>query len=238
MEIASHQASRLRRMLLASMPKCLVKANQKELNMQHSVHNRPIIRVADRTDVSGRVTADEVNLDRFHNRVRKICASLAGRSKVYLSAATMILIVTLVVPASAQKQVSFSGAIQGHEIDTPPAPNSTSGFGSATGIATHFGQLSFTYELMISPPNATGSAQLLIGANGDSIYTTVSGKLALTSTPGVASVMETYTIQGGTGRFVGVEGSFTLERLLDFGTGFTAGLFQGTITYPGEEDQE
>ena len=150
----------------------------------------------------------------------------------------MILIVTLAVPAAAHKQVSFTGAIQGHEIDTPPAPNSTSGFGSATGIATHFGQLSFTYELMISPPNATGSAQLLIGANGDSIYTTVSGKLALTSTPGVASIMETYTITGGTGRFVGVTGQFTLERLIDFGTGFTAGLFQGTIIYPGEEDRE
>jgi len=118
--------------------------------MQHAVHNRATIRVADRTDVSGRVTADEVNLDRFQSRIRKICASVAARSKIYLSAATMILIVMLVVPASAQKQVSFSGAIQGHEIDTPPAPNSTSGFGSATGIATHFGQLSFTYELMIS----------------------------------------------------------------------------------------
>jgi hypothetical protein len=35
------------------------------------------------------------------------------------------------------------------------------------------------------------------------------------------------------GRFVGVQGSFTLERLINLGTGFTAGLFQGTITCPG-----
>jgi len=222
------------------MPRYLIKANQKKANMQHAVHNRATIRVADRTDVSGRVTADEVNLDRFHNRIRKVCAFVAARSKVYLSAATMILIATLVVPASAQKQVSFSGAIQGHEIDTPPAPNSTLGFGSATGIATHFGQLSFTYEITINPTmhTATGSGQLLIAANGDSIYTAVAGKFQLTSTPGVASIMETYTITGGTGRFVGAQGSFTLERLIDLGTGFTAGLFQGTITYPGEEDRE
>jgi len=33
-QTVSHQASRLSRMLLASMPRCLVKANQKELNMQ------------------------------------------------------------------------------------------------------------------------------------------------------------------------------------------------------------
>jgi hypothetical protein len=67
-------------MLLASMPRCLVKVNQKELNMKHAVHNRATIRVADRTDVSGRVTADEVNLDRFHNRIRKVCASVAATS--------------------------------------------------------------------------------------------------------------------------------------------------------------
>jgi hypothetical protein len=48
--------------------------------MQHAVRNRATVRVADRTDVSGRVTADEVNLDRFHNRIRKVCALVAGRS--------------------------------------------------------------------------------------------------------------------------------------------------------------
>jgi hypothetical protein len=64
------------------------------------VHRHATIRVADRTDVSGRVTADEVNLDRFRNRFGKVCALVAARSKVYLSAATMILIVTLAVPLS------------------------------------------------------------------------------------------------------------------------------------------
>ena len=39
--------------------------------MQHAVDNCATIRVADRTDVSVRATADEVNLDRFHNRIRK-----------------------------------------------------------------------------------------------------------------------------------------------------------------------
>jgi hypothetical protein len=51
----------------------------KELNMQHAVHNRATIRLADRTDVSGRVTADEVNLDRFHNRIRKVMRSIVRR---------------------------------------------------------------------------------------------------------------------------------------------------------------
>ena len=42
--------------------------------MQRSVLNRAAIEAADTTEVSGRVTADEVNLDRFHNRIRKVGA--------------------------------------------------------------------------------------------------------------------------------------------------------------------
>jgi len=46
--------------------------------MQRAVHNRATMRVADTTDVSGSVTADEVNLDRIHNRIRKVCAFVAA----------------------------------------------------------------------------------------------------------------------------------------------------------------
>jgi hypothetical protein len=41
-----------------------------ESNMQRGMLNRATMRVADTMDVSGRVTADEENLDRFHNRIR------------------------------------------------------------------------------------------------------------------------------------------------------------------------
>ena len=34
--------------------------------------------MADTTEVRGRVTADEVNLDRFHNRISKVCAFVAA----------------------------------------------------------------------------------------------------------------------------------------------------------------
>jgi hypothetical protein len=222
------------------MPRRFVKANQKELNMERAVHNRATIRVADRADVSGRVTADEVNLDRFHNRIRKVCALVAARPKVYLSAATMILLVTLAVPATAQqpKQVSLTGAIQGLEIETPQVGTTLSVHGSVTGIATHLGQLSFMYDDTVNTVTGkgTGSGQFLIAANGDIIYTTIAGQLVPSS--GVGSITETYTITGGTGRFAGAQGSFTVERLLNLvGPGFTAGLFQGIITFAGEEDR-
>jgi hypothetical protein len=230
-------------MLLASMPECLVKANQQELKMQHAVHNRATIRVADRTDVSGRVTANEVNLDRFHNRIGKVCALVAARSKVYLSAATMILIVTLAVPAVAQ--ITFGGAIQGHEKDTPQGTTQST-FGTATGIASNLGQLSLTYELTIDLTTGmgTGSDQLLIAANGDSIFTTVSGQFhppTPMSPLTVPSITETYKITGGTGQFMGATGQFTVERLVKLETGFsfTAGVIHdGTITFPNAENAQ
>jgi plastocyanin len=65
--------------------------------MQHAVHNRATIRVADRTDVSGRATADEVSLDRIHNRIRKVCAFVAA-TLIPSSLRWMLLLTVLIVP--------------------------------------------------------------------------------------------------------------------------------------------
>jgi hypothetical protein len=159
------------------------------------------------------------------------------KTTIYLPMAAMLLTAALAVSAAAQNQVPFKGSLQGQEIATPqggPPPTTLSVNGSATGIATHVGQFSFTYQLTVTLANgtATGSAHL-IAANGDNIYTTIVGSLSPTSTPGVASVTEIDTITGGTGRFAGVQGSFTVDRLLTQATGFTAGSFHGTITSPG-----
>ena len=42
-------------------------------------------------------------------------------------------------------------------------------------------------------------------------------------------VEEAYTTTGGTGRFAGASGSFTVERLFNLVTGFTSGSFDGFI---------
>jgi hypothetical protein len=159
------------------------------------------------------------------------------KASLSLVIAAMLLTAALAVPAAAQKQVPFKGSLQGQETNTPqggPPPTTLSVDGSVTGMATHVGQFSFNYQLTVTLANgtATGSARL-IAANGDSIYTTIAGAIETTSTPGVASVTEINTITGGTGRFAGAQGSFTVERLLTEATGFTSGSFHGTITSPG-----
>ena len=73
----------------------------------------------------------------------------------------------------------------------------------------------------------------MIAANGDSIFTTIVGQGQPTDTPGVNRIAEINTITGGTGRFAGAVGSFTVERLVNLSTGFTSGSFHGTITSPG-----
>jgi hypothetical protein len=218
--------------------------------MPRAVLNRADIEAADTTDVSGRVTADQVNLDRFQNRIGKVCALVAARSKVYLSSATMILIVTLAVPAVAQ--ITFDGAIQGHEREIPvqgSTPPQQSTFGTVTGIVTNLGQISLTYELIINLKTFEGNgfAVLLIAKNGDSIFTTTTGTLHQTTPPSplsVPSITETYIITGGTGRFTGATGQFTVERLVDFvdierDFVFTGGVIHGgKITFPNAENAQ
>src|SRR5262249_10504651 len=154
-------------------------------NMQRALLNRATIRVAGRPDVSGRVTADEVNLDRFHNRIGKVCALVAARSKVYLSSATLILILALAVPASAQNQVPFKGSIQGEETDTVVSFPTQISHGDTTGIASLVGKLKYTYDLTVDlvTRTATGTGHLS-AANGDNIYTTITGSLELIA-PGI-----------------------------------------------------
>ena len=159
------------------------------------------------------------------------------KASISLAVAAMLLTAALAIPAAAQKQVPFKGSLQGHENDTPqggPPPTTLSVDGSAKGIATHVGQFSFAYQLTVNLANgsATGSARF-IAATGDSVDTTITGSSELTATPGVASITEVNTITGGTGRFAGAEGSFTVERLVNLATGFTSGSFHGTITSPG-----
>ena len=158
------------------------------------------------------------------------------RSNVYLPMAAMIL-TAFAVPMAASEQVPFKGAMQGTEVEVPhggPPTTTLSVTGTLTGIASHLGEFSITYQLTVNLANGTaiGSA-LLTAANGDSLSTTVAGSSELTATPNVASITEIDTITGGTGRFANARGSFTVERLVNLITGFTAGSFHGTITSPG-----
>ncbi len=164
------------------------------------------------------------------------------RTKIYLPMAALIL-AALAIPAAAQQQVPFKGTFQGNDTVTPPTLTQ-----SITGIGTLVGQFSSTTVLTLTASGGTGSAHW-IAANGDSIDTTVVGSpVPVSMAPcqvvgaqpedSYAKVTEIHTITGGTGRFTGAQGSFTLTLYHDKaprsdGTHGTCGSYGGTITPPG-----
>ena len=157
------------------------------------------------------------------------------RTQIYLPMAALILTAALAAPAAAQQQVPFKGAMQGNDVDTPgPSPGTVVVTTSGTGVATHLGQFSFTQQATVNlvAKTSAGSAHW-VAANGDIIDTTFTGSGEPTPTPGVLSITEIHTITGGTGRFAGALGSFTVERLASPVTFLTSGSFHGTITSPG-----
>jgi hypothetical protein len=151
------------------------------------------------------------------------------RFRIGVAIATVLLTAALAVPAAAQQQVPFKGTFQGSDTVTPPITIVT----DAAGTATHLGQFSFTHVLTLN--TSTGSAHW-VAANGDSIDST--SVASAIPGPVVFTVTEIHTITGGTGRFAGAQGSFTVHRthiraLSDDGTHVTFGWFEGTMTSPG-----
>ncbi len=103
--------------------------------------------------------------------------------------------------------------------------------GSGNGI--HLGRFSFTQRvtLIFAAGRTTGAAHF-VAANGDRIDTTVAGSGHPTA-PGEFDITDVHTITGGTGRFAGAQGIFTVTRVASGITFTTSGTYEGTITSPG-----
>ena len=165
------------------------------------------------------------------------------RTKIYLLMAAMIVPAALAIPVAAQQEVPFKGTFHGNDTVVPPTLTQR-----ITGTGTLAGEFSSVGIITISKSPATGTAHW-IAANGDTIDTTLVGSnehvnMAPCEVVGAqpedtyAKVTQIHTITGGTGRFAGVEGSFTLTLYHDVvpssdGTHGTCGSYSGGITPPG-----
>jgi len=113
------------------------------------------------------------------------------------------------------------------------------------GNATHLGQVQWQQsrlqDVSCNLSFATGQLSTSISgqfaaANGDLIYYTGNDVLditnLLTGNPGIPGTIQgTWTITGGTGRFSGASGSFTINGPVDFTTMTFSFEAIGTITY-------
>ena len=141
------------------------------------------------------------------------------------------------VAAEMQEQLPFKGAMQAVEVGTVNFPTLVVE-ASGSGNATQLGLFALYYEAIVQlSPNGPGISSLsahFVAANGDNLFAKGSGEGFPTETPNVIRIVELYTITGGTGRFAGATGSFTLERRLDRATGVTSGTFDGNIVISTE----
>ena len=158
--------------------------------------------------------------------------------KMFVStiAAMLLLIIlastTFAAPAAAEKEFLLKGSFEATETQLVVFPI---GYVDATGVgnATHLGLFTYRLQAELFIPTLTASASAtLIAANGDMIFGEGSGQGTPTGTPGIVSIVETYTITGGTGRFAGAAGNFTVERLINRATFASSGTISGTVLIP------
>src|SRR5262245_40681559 len=130
-------------------------------------------------------------------------------------------------PASAGDALPFQGVMAG-TADVSEFPYAVV---RATGSATFLGDFSFTMPHYVTPPTAVGTFEF-VASNGDKIFGTMTGDSAPADMPNFLRIVETRNITGGTGRFDGATGGFTLTRLYNRGTLLTSGTFAGTLCLP------
>ncbi len=153
--------------------------------------------------------------------------------KTISSLAAIFVIAFFASPVIADTQVPLNGSFAAVEIDDVQFPFLYVS-GSATGNATQLGRYTATFQETVELFGATSvGAITLVAANGDNVFATQTGIGIPTSDPDVFTITEVNTITGGTGRFAGATGTFTIERVVDLTTGLSSGSFTGMISSRG-----
>jgi hypothetical protein len=135
-----------------------------------------------------------------------------------------------VAAGAVAAETPFKGTVNAVETGTVVFPTRFADR-VGTGTATYLGRYTEHVVLQINLPtmSSTGTATFT-AANGDTLSASVVGQATRTG-PTTLSVVEVYTITGGTGRFADATGSFTLESTVDQTTGASSGTLSGTIDH-------
>jgi hypothetical protein len=174
-------------------------------------------------------------LDRTQHELLEISDSLhqgtvmkmRRRLFIALVAASAVALALITVSAGAAV-TPFKGTVKAVEMNQLVFPilsvNRT-----GTGTATYLGKYRehVTLQVNVTTRSSTGAATFT-AANGDTLTASVVGQ-ATPISPGVISVVEVYTITGGTGRFAATTGTFTLHSTAIQATGVSSGSLSGSI---------
>jgi hypothetical protein len=148
---------------------------------------------------------------------------------VGLVAASAVSLASIAVSAVAA-ETPFKGtvdAVETSRVVFPTAFLDREGGGTATYLGRYTEHV--TMQINIPSMTSTGTATFT-AANGDTLSASVVGRATRTG-PTVLSIVEVYTVTGGTGRFADATGSFTLTSTVEQTTGVSTGTFSGAIDH-------
>jgi hypothetical protein len=170
--------------------------------------------------------------------------------------ASLVLAMAALSPAAAQgatrssvatgRAVPLLGAFRGVETVqsfSPPPPEPPlflHSRGEWTGVATQLGRFTAINQVTVNLGDRSGIATLVFTAgNGDTVTADETGQAFPFGNAGSLIIVEHATITGGTGRFAGATGTFTIKRLAtptSPGVSSILGFFSGTISIGGDMD--
>ena len=128
------------------------------------------------------------------------------RSVAVPSSSTDFSVASGAAAAVSGSDLPFKGAFSATETASGPLHNLT-----GEGEATHLGRFTLTATFNVTPPSAVGTA-VWTASNGDQLLTAMAGTAVIVFP--TATISETYTITGGTGRFANASGTLIVERVL------------------------
>ena len=159
------------------------------------------------------------------------------RKQPGLAALLMVLSASLVLAQGNAPLIQFKGVCDGRASGAVQA-GILSTNSSVAGTASYIGRFTITTKDTsdLATNLSTGVVQL-VAANGDMINGLSVGRGGgPTDTPNLSRVVFLVTITGGTGRFQGITGVFTLDYLVDNSTipayVSSSGTLTGTINTP------
>lgn len=158
--------------------------------------------------------------------------------KIFGSTVTALLLLIVLAssvfaaPRASERELLLKGSLETTETQQAVFPTLFVN-GTGSGNATQLGLYTMSYQAQVNIPTLAGSTSAtLVAADGSSLFAQGTGQGTLTATPGIVSIVETYTITSGTGRFEGASGSFIVKRVLNRATGMSSGTIHGTIVLP------
>lgn len=138
----------------------------------------------------------------------------------------------LAAPSRSDRELLLKGSLETTETQQA-IPPTVFVRGTGSGNVTQLGLYTMSYEAQVTIPTlASSTSATLVAADGSTLLAEGNGQGTLITPPLIVSIIETYTITGGTGRFEGASGSFTVGRVLNRAIGISSGTINGTIVLP------